>query len=168
VVSFEEGVQPTEQTELSRSYSTALQPHISESRHGYVLPDFVGSLTGLFLYFAGVNTNKMLYQAFPSIQNNRNVALPFLLFMMVKKIRPFGYHILPAFPREMPVFGSVSLWQKSEEVAPAADDATTPAEQASGAAEADGAEGGDKSGTAEAAKPDTETPDDAGRDKTAS
>lgn len=118
VVSFNDGVQPDKQTELSRSYATVMQPLISEFHHGYVLPDFVGSLNGLFLHFTGVNTQKMLYQAFPSVFNDKNVALPFLLFMLVKKIRPFGYHILPAFPKNLPLKGYVPLWNKPPDPTP--------------------------------------------------
>lgn len=112
VVSFDEDVQPQKQTALSTTYGTVLQPHISEFHQGYVLPDFVGSLNGIFLHFTGVNTNTMLYQAFQSIQSGNNVALPFLLYMLAKKIRPYGYHILPAFPRTMPLAGHVPLWEK--------------------------------------------------------
>jgi hypothetical protein len=126
VVSFEEAVQPSGQSQLSESYRTALQPFVSEFHHGYFLPDFVGSLTGLFLHFAGVNANRMQYQAFPSIQNGRNAALPFLLFMMVNKIRPFGYHLLRGFPKEMPLVGHVQLWEKQAEMPTAADDSKKP------------------------------------------
>lgn len=115
VVSFDEGVQAKDHTELSKSYATVLQPHISEFHHGYVLPDFVGSLNGIYLHFAGVNTNKMLYQAFRSVADERNIALPFLLFMLVKKIRPYGYHILPGFPQKLELVGHVPLWRKSSD-----------------------------------------------------
>jgi hypothetical protein len=112
VVSFEEGVQSHKQTVLSTTYESVLRPHISEFSHGYVLPDFVGSFSGICLHFTGVNTNAMLYQAFQAIQGGNNVALPLLLYVLVKKIRPYGYHILPAFPKEIPLAGHVSLWEK--------------------------------------------------------
>jgi hypothetical protein len=115
VVSFEEGVQSALQRDLSESYRNVLKPHISEFHHGYVLPDYVGSLSGVFLQFGGLNINRMIYQAFRSIQNEKNVALPFLLFMLVKKIRPYGYHILPAFPSGMQLTGDVLLWEKPQE-----------------------------------------------------
>lgn len=113
VVSFEEGVQSKSQDDLSKSYATVLQPHISEFHHGYVLPDFVGSLNGNYLHFLGMNTQKMLYQAFPSIADGRNIALPFLLFMLAKKIRPFGYHILPGFPKKLKLVGHIPVWEKA-------------------------------------------------------
>jgi len=112
VVSFDDKLSSMEQSGLSESYLTALQPHISEFHHGYVLPDFVGSLNGVFLHFPGVNTMKMVYQAFPSVLNGKNVALPVLLFMLVKKIQPFGCHILPAFPDQMPLKGCLQLWER--------------------------------------------------------
>jgi hypothetical protein len=126
VVSFDEGVQSDKQTELSKTYATVLQPHISEFHHGYVLPDFVGSLNGLFLHFAGVNTQRMLYQAFPSVLDDKNAALPFLLFMLAKKIRPFGYQILPAFPKKLPLKGHVDLWNKPPDPTPDSSGETSP------------------------------------------
>jgi hypothetical protein len=127
VVSFDEGVQSDKQKELSKSYATVLQPHISEFHHGYVLPDFVGSLNGIFLHFTGVNTQRMLYQAFPSVLEGKNVALPFLLFMLAKKIRPFGYHILPAFPKKLPLTGYVQVWDKPPDPKPDTTESTPPA-----------------------------------------
>jgi hypothetical protein len=112
VVSFDDALQLKNETDISKTYSTVMQPHISEFHHGYALPDFVGSLSGYFLHFTGINTQRMLYQAFPSIQDGKNVALPFLLFMLAKKIRPFGYHILPGFPRRLPLAGYVPLWEQ--------------------------------------------------------
>lgn len=128
VVSFDEDVQSGKQTQLSKTYETTLLPHISEFHHGYALPDFVGSLNGLFLHFTGVNTQRMLYQAFPSVLDGKNVALPFLLFMLAKKIRPFGYHILPAFPKKLPLTGYVPLWEiPPDPKTPDATEATPPA-----------------------------------------
>lgn len=126
VVSFDEGVQLKSQTDLSKSYATVLQPHISEFHHGYVLPDFVGSLNGIYLHFLGMNTQKMLYQAFPSIADGRNIALPFLLFMLAKKIRPYGYHILPGFPDKLTLVGHVPVWEKPASPIDAASTATPP------------------------------------------
>lgn len=122
VVSFAEGVQSPSQVDLSASYSAVLQPHITEFHHGYVLPDFVGSLDGVFLHFTGLNTQKMIYQAFPSVWDGKNVSLPVFLYMLVKKIRPFGFHMLPAFPDKLPLKGSISVWQR----------ASTPTTDASG------------------------------------
>ncbi len=119
VVSFDEGVQSKDQTELSKSYASVLQPHISEFRHGYVLPDFVGSLNGIYLHFLGMNTQTMLYQAFPSVADERNIALPFLMFMLAKKIRPFGYHILPGFLETLTLVGHFPVWEKATAAASA-------------------------------------------------
>jgi hypothetical protein len=111
VVGFEDSLQSSGQASLSKTYGSALQPHISKLTDGVILPDFVGTLSGLFLHFPGLNTEKMLYQAFSSLQNGKNAALPYLLYMLAKKIRPYGLHILPAFPEKMDVKGSVVLWQ---------------------------------------------------------
>ena len=127
VVSFAERVQSPEQAELSESYSAVLQPHINEFHHGYVLPDFVGSLNGVFLHFAGLNKQRMIYQAFPSVLDEKNVALPFLLYMLVGKIRPFGFQILPAFPNILPLRGSVEVWQNPMTPSTGASQETPPA-----------------------------------------
>lgn len=87
VISFEEDVQAEGAVELSRSYHTALKAHVSDFQHGFLVPDFIGSLTGTFLHFLGINVNAMEYIAFDSVQDDRNVALPFFLYMLVKKIR---------------------------------------------------------------------------------
>lgn len=110
VVSFDETIQQ-KKSALSSTYESVLLPHISEFSHGYILPDFIGSLNGIFLHFAGMNTNHMLYQAYDSVQDGNNVALPFLLYMLAWKIRPHGYHNLPAIPKNMPLVGHVSLWK---------------------------------------------------------
>ena len=115
VVSFDDALQLKDQTDISKTYATVMQPRISEFHHGYTLPDFVGSLSGYFLHFTGINTQRMLYQAFPSVVDDKNVALPFLHFMLAKKIRPFGYHILPAFPKKLPLSGYVQLWEKPQD-----------------------------------------------------
>ena len=120
IVSFEEGITAGDATAVSGSYKSALQPHITEFHHGFVLPDFICSLSNLFLLFTGVNINKMGYQAFAAEQDGKNVALSALLFFLMRKIRPFGLHLPPAFPEKMTVKGYLPVWEKpSEESKPA-------------------------------------------------
>ena len=128
VVTFGDSIQSSTAGALSESYQTVLQPHISELHHGYFLPDYVGSLTGLFLHFPGVNTNKMVYQAFSSVQDEKNVALPFLLYMLSSKIRPYGSRMLPGFPGKLPLVGHVPLWERTNTPPNSALDSSLPAE----------------------------------------
>lgn len=124
VVTYEEGIDKKSENELSASYTSALQPHIDKYHDGFVLPDFVGSLSKMFLVFTGLNANAMGYQAFPSEDDDgRNVALAVLLFLLIRKIRPFGTHLPPAFPEKMKVRDYIELWKKPTNPAGDATDA---------------------------------------------
>jgi hypothetical protein len=117
VVCFQDSISKADVQVLSTSYRTAIQPYVSEFRHGYFLPDFVGTLDGVFLHFLGMNLNDMGYQAFPSVDDGKNIALPFFLFMLIRKIRPFGLEMPPAIPERLRVIEYLKLWEKPAEEA---------------------------------------------------
>lgn len=112
VVSFEEGINAPNAKTLSSSYKTAVQPSINDFQHGLLLPDFIGSLSNLFLLFTGLNVKRMGYQAFPAIQNGRNVSLLVFLCALMRKVRPFGLQLPRGFPENMPVNDYFSVWEE--------------------------------------------------------
>ena len=117
VVSFEDVISQSppwnlcESYKLSESYRTAILPHISKSEDGDFLPDFIGSLKGVFLQFTKLSSDYMSYQAHASVQNEKNVALPFLLYILVRKIRGFGNQLPRAFPKSMPPIERLTVWE---------------------------------------------------------
>ena len=116
VIGFEDALYSPDQSQLSISYETAVKPHISKVEDGDFLPDFIGSLTGVFWFFPGLNMNEMGLQAFRSVQNKQNVALPFLLYMLVRKIRGYGIRLPMAFPQKMDVLERMVIWKAGRQI----------------------------------------------------
>lgn len=113
VISFEDGLGLTKDCELCKSYETTIKQYISKFEDGKYLPDFVGSLTGVFLDFKGVNTNWMVYQAFSAVHKKMNISLPYFLYSLSLKVSRYGHQILPGFTNDYPMLEAIKIWESS-------------------------------------------------------
>lgn len=111
VVGFEDSVSDPSLKFISKSFETAIRPWITNYSDATTLPDFIGSMSTLFLAFTGINSQQMGYQGFPSTQDNQHLALAMLLFLLMKKLQPFGLHMPGPLPEKMNMIGYVGAWK---------------------------------------------------------
>ncbi len=113
IVGFEDGMKNGER--LSDSYRTILSKHVAVAKHQYFMPNFIGSLDGVFMDFNGLNLNSTTYQAMQSNSQNERIALSFLFYRLINRIASYDAQIYPAFPEQLPLFDTLELWRKPEE-----------------------------------------------------
>jgi len=97
-VFFEDEIPVPQNKLVSDTYKNQIVSHFSEFTDGYTMPNYVGSLKHLSLFFFGLNRQKMSYGVYNSVHNGKNAGLQGLLVHLSKAILPFGMQPRFQFP----------------------------------------------------------------------
>lgn len=99
-VFFEDDIRPPKRKVVSDTYRKQIVRHYSEFNDAYTLPNYVGSLKHLSLFFGGPNKKRMAYSVYNSIHHGRNAGLQGFLAQLSRAVLPFGMQPRFQFPND--------------------------------------------------------------------
>jgi len=99
-VFFEDEIPVPKNKLVSDTYKNQIVSHFSEFKDGYTMPNYVGSLKHLSLFFHGVNGQRMAYGVYNSIHDGKNAGLQGFLVHLSRAILPFGMQPRFQFPKD--------------------------------------------------------------------
>lgn len=99
-VFFEDEVDVPKTKPVSETYKNQIVKHFAEFKDAYTMPNYVGSLKHLSLFFGGLNNKKMHYGVYQSIHNGKNAGLQGFLVHLSKAILSFGMQPRFQFPND--------------------------------------------------------------------
>jgi hypothetical protein len=110
-VFFEDQIPVPKNKPVSETYENVIVSHFSEFKDGYTMPNYVGSLKHLSLFFFGLNRQTMAYGVYKSVHNEKNAGLQGLLAHLSKAILPFGMQPRFQFPEDYQNIGHFVFYE---------------------------------------------------------
>lgn len=99
-VFFEDEVEQPKTKAVSDTYRNKIVSYFREFTDAYTMPNYVGSLKHMSLFFGGLNIVKMHYSVFGSMHRGKNAAIQGFLARLSRSILPSGTQPRFRFPSD--------------------------------------------------------------------